>query len=384
MNILHITDSVAKAPPGRDTHLRLFAARSDALGHENRIVSRDEVARSGFGDISGGSREDVVILHGRQTWSEAHQFAGSRTLLAWAHDQSFVCPASISWFRNTRKACALPVGPWCVWNAYTKHCNARHPLNNLRNVASVVRTRRRTRSIQGVIVASEYMRQRFISGGVDQDLLHVVPYHVRIPDLAQPSPSASDKRVLYFGRVNEMKGVDVLIDAIALLPPDVTLHVAGEGPGVPALKEKAQQLGLGPARVTFDGYLPDPEAVARVFADSAMVAVPSLWPEPFGIVGLEALARGKPVVASNVGGIPEWLADGQYGYLVPPDDPAALARRIADLAGSPAKATEMGMRGRERVRKTYSWDAHWAKFQSVVERTIAATAASRAREEEAV
>ena len=384
MKILHITDSVANAPRGRDTHLRLFAAKSDALGHENRIVSRDDVARDGFADIKNGSRDDVTILHGRQTWSEADRYTGGATLLAWAHDQSFVCPASISWFRNSRESCALPVGPWCVWNAYTKHCNARHPVNNLRNVASVVKTRRQTRTIQGVIVASEYMRQRFISGGVDEALLHVVPYHVRIPDLAPLSPVASNKRVLYFGRVNEMKGVDVLIDAVALLPPDVTLHVAGEGAMIPALKEQAQKLGLGPERITFDGYLPDAEAVARAFADSIVVAVPSLWPEPFGIVGLEALARGKPVIASNVGGIPEWLADGEYGYLVPPNDPAALARRIADMVESPAKAAEMGMSGREYVRETFTWENHWSKFESVVLKTRGATAASRAREAEAV
>src|SRR5688572_8455060 len=154
MRITHIVDRAPGMPAGRDTHLRTFAAQCAEHGHVNEILTADEY----YSRAAGTGSPDVMVLHGRGSWGIAERFCGSWPTIAWVHDQSFVCPATISWFRNSRSACALPVGPWCVYNGYVQHCNARHPVANLRNVRAVARTRSRIPKLDGIIVASEYMK----------------------------------------------------------------------------------------------------------------------------------------------------------------------------------------------------------------------------------
>jgi glycosyltransferase involved in cell wall biosynthesis len=98
--------------------------------------------------------------------------------------------------------------------------------------------------------------------------------------------------------------------------------------------------------------------VARCHAAATVVAMPSLWPEPFGRVGLEAMAHGRAVVAFDVGGIREWLIDGETGFLVPPRDVDAMADRLTRLLDDPGLAASLGARGRARVEREFSAAEH--------------------------
>ena len=374
MRIIHIVDRAPGMPAGRDTHLRTFAAKSGEQGHVNEILTPDEYHRR---VAEGASPPDVMVLHGRSSWGAARAYTGDWPTIAWVHDQSFVCPATISWFRNSRSPCALPLGPWCIYNAYVQHCNARHPAANLRNVRAVSRTKSQTGNLDAIIVASDYMRGRLLSGGVAPELIHVLPYFVRVPEVsgAEEQPF----RVLYLGRVNEMKGMDVLVAAMARLPRHCELHIAGEGPALESVRRQAAREGLADSQLTFSGFLPDQESLAGLYASAALVAVPSLWPEPFGIVGLEALARGKALVASRVGGIPEWMRDDAFGYLVNPDDPADLADKIWMLLKDPSLRRECGDRGREFVAREFTWDRHWEGFTRAIRRQGGEVSPARAQ-----
>lgn len=363
MRIIHIVDRAPGMPAGRDTHLRTFAARSGELGHSNDVLTADEYLSA---KDSGAEKPAAVVLHGRSSWGAAEDFTGDWPTVAWVHDQSFVCPAAISWFRNSRTPCSRPLGPWCVWNGYVQHCNARHPVANIRNVAAVARTRSRVPRLDGVIVASEYMKTRLASGGVEPGKIDVLPYFVRVPEPPPVRSAEKPFRILYLGRVNEMKGVDVLIAAMARLPRHCELHIAGEGPALERVRIQARDAGLGESQLTFSGFLPDPESVNALYASAAVVAVPSLWPEPFGIVGLEALARGKALVASRVGGIPEWMVDGDYGHLVTPGDPVELAERLISLLDQPGRRHACGDRGREMVARRFTWEGHWEGFTRAI------------------
>jgi starch synthase len=101
--------------------------------------------------------------------------------------------------------------------------------------------------------------------------------------------------------------------------------------------------------------LPKPEII-QLLTHAVAFACPSLY-EPLGIVNLEAMACETAVVASRVGGIPEVVADGQTGLLVPPDDPASLADALNTLVRDPGRARAMGRAGRERALTEFSWDA---------------------------
>lgn len=139
--------------------------------------------------------------------------------------------------------------------------------------------------------------------------------------------------ITYVGRLVTEKGVWMLLDALGRLYHRVVLDVVGEGPLAGPLQDAVD--GMPHALVNLHGYLP-PDGVRAVLARSAALVVPSVWEEPLGLVVLEAMACGVPVVATAVGGIPEIVQHDRNGLLVEPEDAAGLARAIALVLGDPA------------------------------------------------
>jgi len=152
--------------------------------------------------------------------------------------------------------------------------------------------------------------------------------------LADPHPERWDWRLLFVGRVVPNKGIATAIRALALLPDEARLDV--DGYGAPELIEElttlAHDLGVS-ERVRF---MRSPRAeLADRYRDADVVVFPSEWPEPFGLVPLEAMARGTPVVATGTGGSGEMLFDGDNCLLFPPGDADALAAAVRRLADDP-------------------------------------------------
>jgi hypothetical protein len=157
----------------------------------------------------------------------------------------------------------------------------------------------------------------------------------------------------------------VLLRAAALTlreKPDTTVIIAGDGPQRPALEKLAHALGIA-SRVEFTGHL-SREALDRRIGGAWVHVVPSLWPEPFGLVTIEAMARGTAVVTTATGASVELIRDGNNGLLVPPNDEVALARTLSRLIDAPQQAAEIGRRAREFVVSKASLDA----FADAVER----------------
>ena len=154
------------------------------------------------------------------------------------------------------------------------------------------------------------------------------------------------------GRLVRLKGHVDLLRAAAMLErtqPAVRVEIAGDGPERLALEDAARQLGLE-QRVTFLGWTRD---LRPVMARWHVLAQPSLE-EGFGMAVLEGMAEGLPVVATQVGGLPELVDDGTTGLLVPPGDPPALAKALQWLMEYPDRRSAMGAAGRERARAHFS------------------------------
>jgi glycosyltransferase involved in cell wall biosynthesis len=150
--------------------------------------------------------------------------------------------------------------------------------------------------------------------------------------LADPHPERWAWRLLYIGRVVPNKGIATAIKALPLLPDEAHLDVDGYGASevVDDLAALARSLGVS-ERVTFTRS--PRSALADRYQEGDVVLFPSEWAEPFGLVPLEAMARGTPVVATGTGGSGEFLHDGENCLLFPPGDPSALAEAVSRLAG---------------------------------------------------
>ncbi|HEX6940051.1 MAG TPA: glycosyltransferase family 4 protein [Longimicrobiales bacterium] len=180
---------------------------------------------------------------------------------------------------------------------------------------------------------------------------------------AGPRPAPPDSacfELLFVGRLVERKGVHYLLEALARLRPGrcVHLRVVGDGPMRGALEARARELGLAD-RVHFDGFVSRAD-LARRFASCDAFVLPAIVDakgdtEGLGVVLVEALTYGKPVIASAAGGITDVIRDGETGVLVPPADAGALAHAIEALAADPARARALGAAGRVHVEREFSW-----------------------------
>jgi len=165
------------------------------------------------------------------------------------------------------------------------------------------------------------------------------------------------------------KGIDDLLRATRMLKekwPQVAAVIVGEGPVRERLQELAWELRIE-SNVRFAGSRSD---VHRIMGMADVVAVPSAWQEPAGLVVIEGMAMGRPVVATRVGGIPEYLEDGVSGILVEPHAPEALARALEDLLKSPERAAAMGQAGRARAERYFSMERWVGATLDVYERAL--------------
>jgi glycogen(starch) synthase len=207
----------------------------------------------------------------------------------------------------------------------------------------------------------------------------------RFPDLAEsvqvianalppglpPQPLIEPSYIVAFGRIIPEKGFHTLVEAFALLAEthvDARLTIWGDGPDRAKLLARAAALGLVD-RVAFPGWC-EPAQVTRRMAGAGIVAMPSSWQEPFGLVALEAAQAARPVVASRVGALPTIIDDGETGLLVPPDDPPALAAALARLLAAPTMAQQLGRTAHARIDRRFSFatmvDAYQARFEAAV------------------
>jgi len=195
----------------------------------------------------------------------------------------------------------------------------------------------------------------------------VIPYGAAlgpVSDVAPPGEGRSGqgpRQILFAGRLIERKGLPVLLRALALVAEerDVVLHLVGEGHERPGLERLASELGIE-GRVHFHGWVSQ-EELDRLYRTCDLFVLPSVVDsggdtEGLGVVLIEALRYRKPVIGSEVGGIPDIIEDGVSGLLVPPGEPRALAAAIRRVLDDPALARRLGEDGFQYVAEKFDWE----------------------------
>lgn len=196
-----------------------------------------------------------------------------------------------------------------------------------------------------------------IYNGVDTKMFTPNTHADRAEALRKELGLEGKKIVLTVCRLVEQKGLDYLIDAIPfVLREEKNAHfvILGHGPRLKHLQEKARKKGLDD-KISFLTERFSESDLAALYEACDCFCLPSLW-EPFGIVFVEALSSGKPVVGTDVGGIPEIIENGKSGFLVPTRNSTILAEKISILLSNPAKARKMGEAGRKTALKKFTWD----------------------------
>jgi glycosyltransferase involved in cell wall biosynthesis len=210
------------------------------------------------------------------------------------------------------------------------------------------------------LTPSRWYGEKLVEGGIPAHKVRVLPL---ICDLDAYTPSYDDGGYFVFaGRLAEEKGVATLLKAMKRVGRQPLLKVAGTGPLEQQLKDEAARLGLH--NVQFVGFRSGHELLS-LLAGAMFVVVPSEWYENSPVAIYEAMALGKPVVASRIGGIPELIVEGETGFLFEAGNAEELAQQIARLADDPALRERLGREARHRGETIYAPATHMDRLLSI-------------------
>jgi len=315
--------------------------------------------QSGTGDdLIAAFAPDILFLHKLEDPARVAELARRYPTVRMVHDHDLVCLRRHKYFPLSGRVCDRPAGAACYLNLCCVQRAAPGSalpiaLKGLGGVRAAIRAHREVRAL---MVGSRWMARELVMNGLVQERVVIVPPIPAALAAAGSMPPSEAPEVLYVGQVIRGKGVDLLLKALAGVPGDWHATVVGTGNHLNTCRALAGDLKIA-HRVTFAGWVPH-AALEPYYARAAVCVVPSRWPEPFGMVGVEAMARGRPVVAFAVGGIPDWLDDGVTGILAPAADTAAMGTAIAALLEDPQRAADLGRAGLERVRTQFQ-PAHY-------------------------
>lgn len=217
--------------------------------------------------------------------------------------------------------------------------------------------RRNLSRVEQFVSVSHGVTESAIRAGIKPDRIQTIPNFVDAPPDPNPPPMPDRPTVGIFGRVTHWKGQkQFLLAAMKVLPrfPDLRILIVGDpSDGGPLYMEECREIARSSDfadRIEFTGRVTD---VASYYRQCSIVVHASTSPEPFGMVLIEAMAQARPLIASSFGAASEIITDGIEGFIVNPNDTAAMAERMTELLLNPAKATSMGIAGLNRVRTTY-------------------------------
>ncbi len=355
----------------------------EMAGVEVRRVAASSGLRSGLKarravlEALAEAAPDVVHLH------ETYRFLSPLVLRALlrrhasvktVHDAGLVCfhdeVGRTKLFRGG--VCRRPMTAACV----AAGCFGASP-GRLREMALRTWELRAARAVGRIVVNSAFMREELERNRCDPARIRTIPPWTDI-EAAADAPPPGEARLLFVGRLDRGKGIAHFLGALSLLRGDGwRAEVVGDGPLMDGARRIVARLGLA-ERTTFHGALPRDRLVPLLRA-GRLLCMPSVVPETFGIVGIEAMACARPVVAYDAGGIAEWLVDGETGFLVPHGDVPALAARLRLLIEDAALAARLGGNARRRVDALYRGPRFFAAIARVYDEAIEDFARSGAR-----
>ena len=377
-------------------HAVAFCSAASAISERGPIALPPGVAAMTTDSLEALAawRPDVTLANGLEDPALEAAVYRLAPVVAVQHTYHGTCISSsktMAW--PSAQACSRPFGPACLAQYFPRRCGGLNPLTMVR-LYETQRLRLETlKQAAAVIAFSSHMGGELVQNGISRERVCVVPPFVAVPARRRGLDDArqvdgerggSQRRLLYIGRLEPLKGVDRLLHALtyvaSALDSAVHLDIAGDGAARPALERLARAIAGADPRITiaFEGWQ-GAAGRSRLLSRTDAIVVPSIWPEPFGLVGLEAAAAGVPAVAFATGGITDWLQDDHNGCLADAagSHPESLARAIVRCVGEPAVRERLSA-GAARAAARWSLDAHIARLTEILSSVAPAVAVGQA------
>ena len=279
------------------------------------------------------------------------------------HDHRLFCPTGKLLWRSL-KPCEKPFDSLCLLTTAWHGCMGRNPRWLWANMKVMSKAIAAARDMRAIVVASDYMKKCLVKQGFDENSLRVNPLFSRFPVAESHEPR--EACLLYVGQLSRSKGVPGLLKIADQFPDPVKLILVGEAP----TKEENQEVESclmrlsRPEKVIRAGWKSG-EDLLQLYRKSFALIMPSLWPEPFGLVGIEALSQATPVIAFDVGGLGEWLRATGGAELIPRGDWQKMGLAVRRLFEDAGTRKMMGEQGRAYVGRDMTLQRHVDKLEEM-------------------
>ncbi len=395
---------------GVERYLAASLNRLGAMGHEVRLYCEEveeaagsdretlpvpatllqppDTLRKSPAAVFEGWKPEVVCVHGQldPAIEEAAMGIGVQTSappVYFAHAFAGACISGGKTLHDPQpRPCHRALGPLCLAHYYPHRCGGLDPRTMIRGYSRNRAQLARLHKYKAIVIFSSYMKAEYVRNGIDASLLKLIPPFSPEaagtdgvpagPELSVSGVNGAPTQIGFLGRFEPDKGVGMLIRALPLvarqLDRNIVATLCGDGRRYDELRALAASVASANPRVRFDfqGWI-SREKVQELFASIHLLVVPSVWPEPFGLVGLEAAQHGVPTAAFAVGGITDWLIEGLNGHVANGARPTfeGLAQAIVACLRDPAHHAEL-RRGAIEVSARFSPEAHMRSLEQML------------------
>jgi len=328
----------------------IFPSVTEILPYKRRKVCKE------FAAIINKENPDIIFFHTLWNPFLVDIAVSLRPTVREVVDYRIFCPGVLRYRYLTNTICIAKPGLKCWFYANVGGCGVRLPHHRLARLIMRGIDIETNKKVHRMIAVSEYVAKELILAGIDAKRIVVNLPFIKDINNSEANHQLTGKNILYVGRVERTKGIDFLIRAMKLLDRECSLDIIGVGRMRKKLEQLAHNLQLS-NRVRFWGWIPNVE-LRKYYKKAQVFVLPSVWPEPLGIVILEAMANSVPVVASGVGGIKEMVKEGETGFLVKPKDVRELAHKIKNLLDNSELRKKFGENGKRFVQEKVNKERH--------------------------
>lgn len=364
--IYHCSESLASIGGGIKTYV-------DALFH----ALPSEFSTDFIASLKDIDQSQYKLLHIHEGKLLA-DLRGECPTIFTAHNHDAYCPSGTKYLSTSQSCCDRHISYLgCTWGHVVDGCGSRRPQRITANLRSAHSQLESLKRLQIPIIAnSDYVRNQFIANGLPSKQVITLRYGIVTPNITVAPLTTEihqNQRILFVGRIVPDKGLGWLFKALKATDSRIQLDIAGDGWDRLHIENLAKKLGLSD-RITWHGWCSS-DKLNSLYQQCFALVFPSVWPEPAGIVTLEAYARYRPVIAANAGGIPEHLQDGKTGLLVPANHVQALADAITEMSKNYQRCKLLGEQGYAWLNEEFTIDLHVRRLQQIYGKVIDAFSA---------
>lgn len=290
------------------------------------------------------------------------------------HDPRMICPGKGKFWQKSEKICTIPFGLHCLFHTYTQRCSNRHPKRLTKAFTNTnFEIKKASSQYSNIIAMSNYIKKEAISAGIKSENLTVNPLFTKfIPEDQLNTLNSNKKRktILFIGRLSKTKGVHYLIKSGLILLEknyNIVIDIVGDGHDREYFEKMVPKHYSD--KIIFHGWRSRDE-INEFLKNCYLLAFPSIYPEAFGISGIEAMMHGKPVVAFDVGGVSTWLTNKKTGFLIEAKDTSQFSNKIELLLNNHDVYRSLSENARKDALNRFTPEIHINKLLHIYKNVL--------------